>query len=424
MSGFQQAYPFLVDMFAFCSILQYLDLRMGKIMKTFLYAAFVLLLSLTPLSAKEIAERFNIGGYINVSKTTPYKLTPNVSPLVLADLNSLKKNTPINSRIIDLANTYLTDYPATTALLLIENGQILYEAYQGAATRNSEFFSMSIAKSLTSMTLGKALCNGLVNNLKQKASHFIPELAETYHGQSTIHQLLKMSSGTHVRGRSGQPKFLNGIGFNPRTEKPYTGISWPLRRGQATVDEILWGRWWAQVDGKNASLPGEKFSYKAIDTLTISKTIERQSGMSSAAYFDQEIWKFIGAEHVAHWEADKNGSTIASSGFQASLRDWGRLGLWILDAYKRDDCYGAYLKEATRSQIQFSSGSSNGFSGYGYQWWTDPRYSVGFWGLGYAGQLFAINPERNKILLKFSYRADKGSARNILKLFKTWSADT
>lgn len=397
---------------------------MGKIMKVFLYSAFFLLLSLTPPNAKEMSERFNIGGYIDVSKTTPYKLNSNVSPVVLADLNSDKKGTPINSRIIELANTYLNDYPATTALLLIENGQILYEAYQGAANQNSEFFSMSIGKSLTGMTLGKALCNGLVNDLEQKASHFIPELADTYHGQSTIQQLLKMSSGTHIRGRSGQPKFLNGIGFNPRTQKPYTGISWPARRGQVTVDEILWGRWWEQVEGKNASLPGEKFSYKAIDTLTISKIIERQSGMSSAAYFDKTIWKLIGAEHVAHWEADKNGSTIASSGFQASLRDWGRLGLWILDAYKRDDCYGAYLKEATRSQIQFSPSSPNGFSGYGYQWWTNPRYSVGFWGLGYAGQLFALNPQNGKILLKFSYRDVKGSARKILKLFKTWNDDS
>ncbi len=390
-------------------------------MKIFLCAAFFLSLFLETASAKEILERFNLGGYIDISKTTPYEFTPNSVPKILTALDAPQKNSSINTRIRSMADAYLKDYPATTALLLIENGKILFEAYQGAATPNSEFFSMSIGKSLTSMALGKALCNGLINSLEQKATDFVPELAGTNHGQSTIKQLLKMTSGTHRRGLSGQPKFSNGIGFNRRTQKPFSGFSWPARLGQATVDELLWGRWWDQVEGKNASLPGAKFSYKAIDTLTVSKIIERQSKMSSAAYFDQTIWKYIGAEHSAHWEADKNGSTIASSGFQATLRDWGRLGLWIVDAYKQNNCYGGYLKEATDTQIQFSDAFSNGFAGYGYQWWTDPRYSVGFWGLGYAGQLFAINPDNDKILLKFSYRDDKGSARNMLKLFKIWN---
>jgi len=313
---------------------------------------------------------------------------------------------------------YLKDYPATTALLALEKGRLVYEAYQGVGRENSEFFSMSMAKSLSSMTVGMALCHGKLPSLEISANQIVPEFGQGAYGRSTIRQLLMMSSGAYEPQKAGQPGFQNGIGQNPRNNKTFNGASWPLRLGQASISELLWGKWWDQVTHKNAAEPGALFAYKSGDSLALSKIVERATGTSLAAYFETHIWRQIGAEGSAHWETDKDGSTINSSGFQARARDWARLALWAADQYDQDTCFGQYMRAATTPQIPVKDRSS--FRAYGYQWWVNNKVTPGFWALGYAGQMMGIDPADKRILLKFSYRQDKGSGLEIFKLFTRW----
>jgi CubicO group peptidase (beta-lactamase class C family) len=361
-------------------------------------------------------ERFNVGGYIEVGRTTPHTFYPHTAPLPLPKATV----TEANQDAANAAKRYMSRADFATGLIMMDHGKIVFEAYKGKGTRTSEFFSMSIAKSLTSLAVGKALCNGVLKSLEVPAAELVPETKINTLGRSTVRQLLMMSSGVWLTSFAGQPKFTGGLGHRPRTGKVYGGPSWPMRLGQMTVADYLWGFGWERAENKNHAEPGQVFVYKAADTLTLSKIIEKTTGMSLAAYFDQHVWRFVRAEKAAHWEADKDGSTIASSGFQATLRDWGRIAMWVLEQVKKPGCFGDYLRQATTTQIEnarLGSGAGRTFDGYGYQWWTDNQYAPGFWGKGYAGQDMAINPKTNKILLKFSYR----STRGIYKVFRDWN---
>ncbi|OUR78013.1 hypothetical protein A9Q83_08465 [Alphaproteobacteria bacterium 46_93_T64] len=372
-------------------------------------------------AAKRMSEKDNVGGYIYAGFTEPHTFRINDVIHPLPHVSKSIKGTDKNQSIISDTKKYLDRFDASTAIILIDDGEILFEDYRGMGSPTSEFYSMSIGKSMTSLAVGKALCNDLLPNLDVVAGNIVPELNKSSLGKSTIRQLLTMSSGAYKSIRSGQPKYKNGIGFNPRNNKPFFGHTWPIRLGQASVSEILWGKWWEEVEKKNPNIPGEIFNYKSNDTLSLSKVVERLSGKSLAAYFDQNIWREIGAEREGHWESDREGSTMANAGFQISLRDWARLAIWILDARKKDDCFGRYLKNATTTQIVIPYSKTSSFTGYGYQWWTKTRLAPGFYGLGYAGQMLAINPETNKILIKFGYRYDRWSGFELLKLFKKWN---
>jgi len=381
----------------------------------------LILMGATEPPRKKMAPKHNTGGYVNIGSVKDHRFSKSKSPRLLRSINPSRKSEAKTSKALNAITRYLEDYPATTAILLLEKGEIVAEIYQGKGSENSEFYSMSIGKSMTSLAVGQAYCNGLFNSLHQDASEFVPELASNNFGKSSIRQLLMMSSGAYQSVRSGQPEFQGGIGWNYKYNRPYKGFSWPLRLGQVSIEDILWGKEWKSINNKHPHAPGKKFIYKGADTLALSKVIERAAGTSLAQYYDQHIWQEIGAEHQGHWEADNQGSTIASSGFQASLRDWGRIALWILEERKKPGCYGDYLKDATTTQISMPKGSRTSFRGYGYQWWTDTRRAPGFWGLGYAGQLLAINPKTEKILIKFSYRHDKGSGTKLMKIFKDWN---
>lgn len=136
------------------------------------------------------------------------------------------------------------------------------------------------------------------------------------------------------------------------------------------------------------------------------------------------IWSSIGAESAAEWSQDIDGTNLGSAGFSAKLRDWGRLGIWILEERKKDSCFGSYLREATVKQIdnkQLFNGSvysGRSYAGYGFLWWVDAKDNTpGFWGKGYAGQYFGFYPEGDKILIKFGYKDSPG----LNKLFKSWA---
>lgn len=149
--------------------------------------------------------------------------------------------------------------------------------------------------------------------------------------------------------------------------------------------------------------------------------IERSTDMSVAAYFDTTIWRAVRPAYAAHWEADREGATLADAGFQARFEDWGRFAAWLLEAFERPGCFGDYLRAAGRTQIRIRK-KGGLFRGYGYQWRTDNRLAPGSWGLGYAGQVLALNPKTGKAPIKFGYVKYGRNARDLAEIFRDWNA--
>jgi CubicO group peptidase (beta-lactamase class C family) len=368
-----------------------------------------------------IQPRFNVGEFIQIRGSSNHELTEHANPRVLFRSKIIR-----NSNLTEKARHFLKNSPATTALLLIDRGHIVFEAYQGLGNENREFYSMSIGKSLSSMAIGKALCDGKFKSLDQKAGDIAPELDANNLGKSTLKQLLTMTSGAYVSKHAGQPQFNGGIGIRRKTGKPYERtMFWPIRLGQISIPDVLWGKEWEKVKDKAPHLPGAAFIYKAADTLALSVLIERTTNMSLAQYFEKKIWRQIRSAGTAHWESDRDGTTVSASGFQTSLRDWGRLALWILEEHKKSGCFGNYLRTATSKQVSTNKPSEKykkRFRGYGYQWWTNNILAPGFWGVGYAGQFLGINPKTQKIILKFSYATSGKSNRELFEFFNGWNS--
>lgn len=383
--------------------------------------AIILLASLSSLApdanAASMPERFNVGGYIDVGNTTPHTFRGHKNPYVLFRAEGDENG---NRDAARAATNYMQRADFATGMMLIDHGKIVFEAYKGQGNEASEFYSMSIAKSLTSLGVGKALCNGVLKSLDTLAGNIVPETKINEIGHSTIRQLLTMSSGIWLTTFGSQPAFTGGLGRRPGNNRPFKSPAWPMRLGQISVSDYLWGDVWKKAENKHHAKPGEVFVYKAADNLALGKIIERATGESFAAYFDTHVWQHVRASADAHWEADKDGSSLTDLGFQARLRDWGRIAIWIGEQVTKPGCFGDYLRQATTTQIKnarLGPGAGRSFDGYGYQWWTDNRYAPGFWGTGHAGQELAINPKTQKVLIKFSYRPNEG----IYKIFREWN---
>ena len=98
---------------------------------------------------------------------------------------------------------YLSRNP-TTGLLIARGDTIFVERYQYDRTDRHRFASWSMAKTVTAMLIGIAIDEGRIRSVDDLAAAYVPALAGTEYGRTSLRHLLQMSSG--VRFNEDAPR--------------------------------------------------------------------------------------------------------------------------------------------------------------------------------------------------------------------------
>jgi len=283
----------------------------------------------------------------------------------------------------------LTDYfqrARTTGLIVLKNGQIVYEHYGFGADEKSELTSQSIAKSVTSALVGFAIADGAIKSVDDAITDYMPELKNTGYNNVPIKAILQMSSGVQWR-EDNSARYSDSTEFFDKV----------MVHGSALVPEVL-----QTVKGGGA--PFSKFRYAGIDSIAIGSLIRKTTGKSLADYLSEKIWVPLGMEGDATWAADRKGHEIASCCLNARLRDFARFGLLMAQKgmWQGKRLLAAeWVDEATRpdrKQVQPGRLYDGYPMGYQYQWWTFPGSDFAFEALGINGQFVYVNPSKNLVI--------------------------
>jgi CubicO group peptidase (beta-lactamase class C family) len=313
---------------------------------------------------------------------------------------------PIRYRFHGVAYT-LEDYlerQRITGLLLLQDGQVVAQHYRYGRQPDARFLSFSMAKSVTSLLVGVAQAQGAIASVDDSADKYDAALRGTAYGATSIRNLLRMSSG---------------LIFTER----YDGHDDIARMGAAFAQsptgtlEML-----RSVDTRHATA-GTVFRYASAESEVLGRVLAAATGRTLADLTRDWLWQPMGAEHEAFWRIGRDGQEGAWGWFNASLRDWGRLGLLLA----QDGRVGArqvvprdYLLEATDAARQppaFRPGSSPPHTGYGYQFWLLPYRERTFALQGVYGQAVFVQPASGVVLVltaawpQASSRQDPGPAQ-------------
>lgn len=270
-------------------------------------------------------------------------------------------------------------------LLVIKDGVIQIERYQYDRTPEHRFESNSMAKSILSLGIGFAVDDKLLD-LDKTADSYAPDLKGTIYGDTTLKNLLRMSSGARfVENYSGQDDLAK---YNRAS------ISSSVAAGAKVVDV-------------RAAAQGEKFNYASAETEILALVLRAVLPVTISEYLSQKLWKPIGAEQSALWLGYRDSLEKASGNFNATLRDYGRLGVILAnDGYRPDTKQQIipkqYLEDATRADRQpeqFRPGKATPYFGYGYQFWMFPGPKHRFALLGTYGQVIYVDPETNLVMV-------------------------
>ncbi|AOF86153.1 beta-lactamase family protein [Hydrogenophaga sp. RAC07] len=200
-------------------------------------------------------------------------------------------------------DAYLAQWPVT-GLLIARDNHILFERYRFARQPSMRLQSWSMAKSVTSLLLGICLDRGLIASLDDPAARYLPELAGTLHGETSLRHLANMCSGADVVHARDNAVLYPGALLGRDPDIARTVRAWNQRSEPA----------------------GTRFNYNELCPLTLGMVMRRVTGGSLSAFTEKALWQPLGAESSATWFTDARGAEFNSIGFAARLRDWARLG--------------------------------------------------------------------------------------------------
>lgn len=291
---------------------------------------------------------------------------------------------PYGKQIRNL-DDYLDRNPVT-GLLIARDDTILYEHYRYGIKDSAPFMSQSMAKTIVGMLIGIAISEGSIHSIDDLVAVYVPELADSPYGQTSIRDLLHMASGVAFFEDS-----------NPGDDRDKLGQDLFSKHGKGAIPAVK------RFD-KRERPPGTHFSYASSETEVLGLVLSHATHESVARYASERIWQKMGMEQNASWGRDASGQNITYCCFSATLRDWARLGLMLANDGQwngRQIVPRDWLLQATTvapADGYLAPGKATRLFGYGYQVWILPGEHRMFALQGMDGQRIIVDP-RSKLVL-------------------------
>lgn len=259
----------------------------------------------------------------------------------------------------------------TAAFLIIKNDSIWFEKYYDSYDEMSKTNSFSMAKSIVTALMFKAIQDGYIENIDQPVSDFYPQFDE----RLTVGDLSSMSSGL-----DWSENYYNPFGSTAR----------------AYFDDNIRKQ---ILELKVVEEPGEEFKYLSGNTELLGMVITKATGKSLSQYLSESFWKPLGMNDDALWQVDSKESNMekAYCCISSNARNFGKFGKLFIN-------YGEWNGKQLLDSSFIAKASKPGFEetpyyGYGF-WLSDYKDKEIFYMRGVLGQYVIMIPEDDLVIVR------------------------
>lgn len=295
----------------------------------------------------------------------------------------------------------------TDALLVIRDGQIIYERYAGPTKASTPHLTWSMSKSLLAATMGVAYGEGRFK-LSDSAAQYYPAFAA--HPQIKLGHLFNWASGLD---------WQEGYELAP-LKSSVVAMLYTL--GRADMPAFV-------AEHGVAAAPGTQFRYSSGDSNVLSAALKGMLGETAYAQYPwTALFEPLGITSAV-WETDASGNFVGSSYAYMTARDLARVGLLM----QRDGRWGEQ-QLLPKAWVAFNR---TPFADYqpiageavpGAQWWLNVPVAGAdkpwpdapadtFAALGHWGQALYVLPEQQLVIVRYADDRDHSYQHNrLLKL--------
>ncbi len=259
----------------------------------------------------------------------------------------------------------------TAAFLIIKNDSLWFEEYYNGYDRKSRTNSFSMAKSVVTALMFKAIQDGHLENINQPVADFFPEFDE----RLSIGNLSSMSSG---------------LNWNENYYNPFASTA-RAYFGDDIREQVL--------ELKVIEKPGEEFEYLSGNTQLLGMVIEKATGKSLSEYLSESFWKPLGMNDDALWQLDSEESEMekAYCCISSNARNFGKLGKLFINYGRWNNNQlldSAFIATASKPRFE-----NTPYYGYGF-WLSDHKNKDIFYMRGILGQYVIMIPEDDLVIVR------------------------
>ena len=283
----------------------------------------------------------------------------------------------------------------SVAYLIIKNDSIFHEQYYDGYSDTSKSNSFSMAKSMVTGMLGKAIEEGKIQSIDQKVGDFFEEFKEGNGAMLTVGDLASMASGL-----DWVEEYYNPL--NITTKSYFTDDLQGLLRNR-----------------KITGTPGQEYLYLSGNTQLLGMIISKAVGENLSTYFSESFWKPMGAKEDAFWQIDSKAKGMEKTFccFATNAKDFARYGKLYKDHGKWNEKQlidSSFVALSVRPRFEKSPE-------YGYGWWLSEIEGKSIFAMrGHLGQYVIVIPEDDLIVVRLGHLTQKVDSGAFPKVFNLY----
>lgn len=286
-----------------------------------------------------------------------------------------------------------------SGLLILKDGKIALEDYELGNTEKTRWVSWSVVKSISSTLVGAAIKDRYISGIDDNIAKYLPELAGSAYDGATIRNVLQMSSGVK----------WDETYTDPKSDRRHM-LNLQLAQEPGAIVKFM-------ASLPRAGVPGTIWNYSTGETHIVGALLRAAVKRPVAQYLSEKIWSKFGMETDATWWLEsQDGMEVGGSGFNATLRDYGRFGQFVLNGGMVGN--DRIVSENWFAEAGTSKQVGSKLENYGYMWWTfgpdsAPVHQGAFRAEGIFGQFLYINPKERVVVVVWSARPKPTGATTI-----------
>lgn len=291
---------------------------------------------------------------------------------------------------------YVSNDPRIDGFIVLQDGEILYERYVHMQPEDRHLW-WSISKMVAGFIVSDLEDEGLVD-VSRPVDHYIPDLVGTGWEGVTVRNILDMTSGidcpenaeAYADVESCMLVMERSVGLNPVL--PTVSFRDHMAAVPLGIEQ------------------GTRYDYASANTSMLMYLAEEITGQTYPDLVSQRVWRGVGAEAealIVSGDYAKGEAAAAHGGLFTTLRDLGRLGLFMLEqeSFHRkllDDARPALFRDAS-----WDAYATAGDRPTHVAWQTDVVFADGDFGKGgWGGQFLYVSPSRNLVIAWFGTFGD------------------
>jgi CubicO group peptidase (beta-lactamase class C family) len=284
---------------------------------------------------------------------------------------------------------YVTADDRVDGFIVMHRGDIVYERYVQMGPEDRHLY-WSISKMMAGLLVSMLQDEGLIDTT-ESVERYLPELASSGWAGVTVRNVLDMASGIDC----------------PEDAAAYADIEscmLVMERSVGLQPDLPTVSFAAHMAGMAQREPqGTRYEYASANTSLLMRLAETVTGQRYPDLLSQRVWRHVGAEgevSMVSGDYEQGEAAAAHGGLVSTLRDLGRLGLFVLEQER----FHEKLLEDARPELFPPPAFETTYASAGSlpthaAWQCDVVFPDGDFGKGgWGGQFLYVSPRRDLVI--------------------------